>query len=694
MKNRKAKSVGTSDTSRNAQPSWVLYLCLNYYASHVVSYLGGTNQPLYLRNSQYMCANAKTDDLAASDTRDSSGSHLYTSGGNPVLGQAAGGDSDTEMFDTTSLFGNEGASGPTKEDVLSKLPNVFRLLDLYQEIGSGGLVEKMIVDQQSLHRLLNTMSPGSYELPWKINFKLLDQLAIKPIGLYGCKSEIIKFLRGVNCLNEETQALLAADSTSASLRSGLYIVIPLDVGCQADSTRNAYVMYWPEDTTWEDKAMSSVRRNRVTFMRYLFKLTDQTIALVSAQQADAIVWEAGAHNEDAPMEVVESSDESRMNFFEVAMFDESEEDVVASSGFVLQSELRDVPRLNNALSVTLAPGEEKVGLMVISHEPARYSQKGFDKDIATVALRSMIQSKSSPVILGTNISPEHFALLGDLGLRAVYPKQFFEYDERLKTEKIIRDHEYEAETKIIETELKEDKPRLKAFIIRTIQTLYYEIYPSAYPGILQKADSAEDASLCQRYPELRNLSGDVKSKHNLDVIEDHTFKDLKQAWCMTRDFISQEPTPSNKNQTDFVHRVLFNLDEGHSVDEGGSKGKGLWQKLSDGVANLNPLQLLRPHGETHDSSDPEFVAALGSLSERYPVVSELTARVISSLQAYHTALEKRLEKEFTARIAERERNRRFNLCSQLRVEAARSQSRATLIVLYEQLKEAMSLLTS
>jgi hypothetical protein len=28
-----------------------------------------------------------------------------------------------------------------------------------------------------------------------------------------------------------------------------------------------YVIYWPEDTTWDDSAASSVCRNRVTFMR-------------------------------------------------------------------------------------------------------------------------------------------------------------------------------------------------------------------------------------------------------------------------------------------------------------------------------------------------------------------------------------------------------------------------------------------
>ena len=48
------------------------------------------------------------------------------------------------------------------------------------------------------------------------------------------------------------------------LRSGLYVVRSF-----ASTTEElAYVLYWPEDTTWNDQAVSTVQRNRVTFMRY------------------------------------------------------------------------------------------------------------------------------------------------------------------------------------------------------------------------------------------------------------------------------------------------------------------------------------------------------------------------------------------------------------------------------------------
>ena len=49
-----------------------------------------------------------------------------------------------------------------------------------------------------------------------------------------------------------------------ALTSGLYVVTALTP--DAVDERH-YVIYWPEDSTWKDSATSSVRRNRVTFMR-------------------------------------------------------------------------------------------------------------------------------------------------------------------------------------------------------------------------------------------------------------------------------------------------------------------------------------------------------------------------------------------------------------------------------------------
>jgi hypothetical protein len=48
------------------------------------------------------------------------------------------------------------------------------------------------------------------------------------------------------------------------LRSGLYIIRTSTVATEEQT----YVVFWPEDTSWDDNAVSKVQRNRVTFMRY------------------------------------------------------------------------------------------------------------------------------------------------------------------------------------------------------------------------------------------------------------------------------------------------------------------------------------------------------------------------------------------------------------------------------------------
>ena len=53
-------------------------------------------------------------------------------------------------------------------------------------------------------------------------------------------------------------------NTEPILRSGLYVVRSF----VSTVEEQAYVLYWPEDTTWDDQAVSAVQRNRVIFMRY------------------------------------------------------------------------------------------------------------------------------------------------------------------------------------------------------------------------------------------------------------------------------------------------------------------------------------------------------------------------------------------------------------------------------------------
>ena|SRR6266576_2455655 len=131
------------------------------------------------------------------------------------------------------------------------------------------------------------MSPGAYASITRVDFKTLDRLAIKPLGVYGSKDEIVRLLRSIGAVDENgrvtpvfstfwfsnltfrARSLLNPtniDSSQLGLSSGLYIVRANATTVDPLDERH-YLIYWPEDTTWDDSAASSVRRNRVTFMR-------------------------------------------------------------------------------------------------------------------------------------------------------------------------------------------------------------------------------------------------------------------------------------------------------------------------------------------------------------------------------------------------------------------------------------------
>ena len=41
------------------------------------------------------------------------------------------------------------------------------------------------------------MSPGAYASITRVDFKTLDRFAIKPLGVYGSKDEIVRLLRSI-----------------------------------------------------------------------------------------------------------------------------------------------------------------------------------------------------------------------------------------------------------------------------------------------------------------------------------------------------------------------------------------------------------------------------------------------------------------------------------------------------------------
>ena len=60
-----------------------------------------------------------------------------------------------------------------------------------------------MIAQESLQAFINALSPGAYSSITKVNFKILDDLLLKPIGVYGSREEIVKFLREMGSIDVE-----------------------------------------------------------------------------------------------------------------------------------------------------------------------------------------------------------------------------------------------------------------------------------------------------------------------------------------------------------------------------------------------------------------------------------------------------------------------------------------------------------
>jgi hypothetical protein len=69
-------------------------------------------------------------------------------------------------------------------------------------------VDKIIIAQDTLRDFINTLCPGAYSSLTKVNFRALDNLTVKPIGVYGSKQEIVRFLLAIGVADKPTSAPL------------------------------------------------------------------------------------------------------------------------------------------------------------------------------------------------------------------------------------------------------------------------------------------------------------------------------------------------------------------------------------------------------------------------------------------------------------------------------------------------------
>ncbi|KIM19859.1 hypothetical protein M408DRAFT_334238 [Serendipita vermifera MAFF 305830] len=393
-------------------------------------------------------------------------------------------------------------------DLVHQIPGLYRLLDLVQERGTGGMVDKIIISQESIQKFANAVRPGSYKSEIQVDFKGLDNHTIQPRGIYGSASAIVDFLDSVGCMTEETRPWLLRSRDEASgiscpaLRPGLYLVDPVDG--DDDLT---YVIFWPEDGTWDDGAISSVSRNRTTFMRYLTKLCDQIDCLVSDEHARNFVWKDDPNQGSMPGDEY-SAFKDRMFGYTVQRTSEEEESAQASDGFLFQHQAIEVIKEEpNGFPVDLPPmllqprlihGDVNQAILRTRYTPNEVKSDKLSRTMKTMTLKELLSERQSPsIVLGEEMDHKGLEILLDHGLWDRCGNLRNEWQTRCSQESRRREEDKNSEMRKVKTgsKAKEALPEMRFWVAKQA-SLLHTIIPEheIFQSILRKGvdmDTAE-----------------------------------------------------------------------------------------------------------------------------------------------------------------------------------------------------------
>ncbi|KAG8834732.1 hypothetical protein FRC17_007456 [Serendipita sp. 399] len=316
-------------------------------------------------------------------------------------------------------------------DLMDRINGMYRLLDLVGDTAIGGSVDKVLIAQDSIEKLANMVQPNSYSSITKVDFRALDKHAIRPRGIYGSISSIVNFLGEMGLLDAETRSLLLAHRDEAAganrpfMRPGLYLVDARKVDSDL-----FYVVFWPEETTWDDDAASSASRNRVTFMRYLKKLCDQLVCLISEEHAQKLVWGDDDPVNDVHIDSDDIEDEDindRLYAFSVEQTQSQEDSASAQEGFSFQHDSISVSRPRNfpsdlptkLLFPQVVVGEHAQGILHVEYNEGEQDIRPVNKVRTKKAMEDYLKKHQNPQIqLDDTMSHDSLSILLELGLGA------------------------------------------------------------------------------------------------------------------------------------------------------------------------------------------------------------------------------------------------------------------------------------
>ncbi|CAG8497592.1 11333_t:CDS:10 [Acaulospora morrowiae] len=163
----------------------------------------------------------------------------------------------------------------------------------------------------------------------EIDHNRLNALSFRLIGCYGNPLMIAELLLNKNVINKQLFDLLTSAEKSkesrnkSNLRPGVYLsIVNPDVGL---------VIHWPESGCYEENAPSQRKKSMTNLHRYLTKLTDEQLCLMSDKDLEYFEWNSGNDEQDSNDE--DDGGNNRYFEFEIKKSQEEQEDFKLARGF-------------------------------------------------------------------------------------------------------------------------------------------------------------------------------------------------------------------------------------------------------------------------------------------------------------------------------------------------------------------------
>jgi len=578
---------------------------------------------------------------------------------------------DASTYATSNVFGNSDNDPSTAPDIdlSNSIKGMYRILDLVSEQGSGGLVDKIIIAQDSLREFINEICPGAYVSLTKVKFKILDNLAIKPMGVYGSKEEIAKFLVSIGAADDATMTKLLEPQDGASgptLRSGIYIVRSFNTSVDDEQL---YVLYWPQDTTWDDSAVDSIRRNRVAFMRYLTKMCDQIVALISPEHAEGITW--ADDNDDYTSTDADIEESDRVFKFEVAKTKEQEENVSVQPGFqVISPEIciKQRPKecvINEEIfTPKLLFGETSQGFITAEYLSAEKYERFSHRDVTSVFIRNTL--KSGALRFDQNLDEQAMMTLVKNGLNDRFPAlcKVWSQDKEATRKMLAR------EDTNIKVELAHSSSKLENTLREAIVDVIVKTFPTfsrkslGCPSPIEGNDvdnaTAHFLELTERHPKIRPLFEKTIRDEGLNKITSQPFRNLELKLVVANHLQHQQyldpalrqsmiKSVLNEHRADTTITKIKNLVGSfvNLVTEGSLEDK-LIQDARDNAANISDADFLSCLGDIRAHGEP--FQSLVADTENIVINHWVTMRIPRLLKNLYFCVQRIQEDEFTTRI--------------------------------------------